>query len=1324
MRLLYHGGDGEYHLIEFISDSIPAYAILSHVYDVWSADDSEVSFTDLIQGTAKTRAGYRKLQFCADQAAKDGLQYFWIGSCCIDRSSYAELSEAINSMFFWCSHATHCYVYLSDVSTSSQHGTPAKQDWYPAFTCSKWFSQGWTLQELLAPRLVEFFSADGLLLGDKISMLEEIHDITGIPIKALQGTPLADFSFAERASWMDHRQTVRQEEVVYALLGIFGVSLTPIYGEGRKTAFGRLWNKVHHLPHGHSRSPSPDKSKVASSQYVRSAAVDPMAPAALYSDSEDGSKIASVFSHGAASISSASTAITKPIQTAGIREVSRVLLSNEELETTYTTAILNVERRKARSHIRGLLKDYGRNLLKEMSSSTLAIQAAKFVQQLAGCITDEIIWNITGFTDPPPLKSKFGRQGLDTWLSTLQGEGVGIIDQTYPSDEEYDDDPSDDDLTNELEFPNIDRVKDFLLNSEAFRQHVVAMRSWLKVDGVGRADEDESATGTAEHIEVGELTKEAREDSTVSTEHPQQIYLQSGVHTPETVEETLALSKKLSKKERKKKKKKKKNVPITEDLLLSNPLVGEDRQFSTVSEVPTVELNTSPAVPWIPDVEQWPPAQEQKTTHQYGETEQPETVEKSPVLSLMKRKKLLKENQRISKAEGSLLSTPLVEEDRQLGAVSEVPTVELNTSPAVPWIPDVGQQPQAQEERTAHRDCSSLSVLISSLLDYWGISFYFYDLVELFVPQPSPGYRRLRWRCSCNTVLWGDFSVKDDAAFDQLKREVLGPRDRPAQQVPASAVSSTQTTTHSSRPDLQTTLVQQKSLARPSSPLEFFEVCVSVGNHAIDHHEIDISRVDSDSELFELVWDRYNISRGRGLRRLFLRPSDVNFVMFYISRHNNYGAGIHKKPDEFPPQEELDTKRYHYHCPQIRMPANVFLHYLHRARWNIWGEHSESTWPRRLPEKLDRSLVIDALQQSYPSSSIQPVDPDLAFGWGIHIIDGPNQAVLGLLLAVGVAVLFVVSGMVVGFAKIQEQGFGVGSFLLAIVASTMAAATPPSPTPTMSKVHAIKLLQASADPNDISEFRLLINHRHIKYVTIDPYLFDDMDLIFEPTLIEILRPLLPAGDWHHPRISQAPSPAEGCDENAKVRFETCTQVLPGIRETWHPVALDYLDLEIDQGHNLRSNVCEATCAKLSGRFVVKFARFHWEVAWLERETLAYRWIDGHGIGPQFLGHVTEHGRVIGFGMSRFEDARHATPGDGDVCQQALRRLHALGIKHGDTNKHNFLIQPHGVVLIDFDCAKQDATEAELGGELDGLEQQLADVSGRGGVLHELVDGTD
>src|SRR6266536_4166626 len=117
MRLLKLKDDGEFNLIEFIGDKIPRYAILSHT---WGADGEEVTFKDISECTARSKAGYTKISFCGEKAASDGLEYFWVDTCCIDKSSSAELQEAITSMFRWYQNAAQCYVYLSDVSTKKR----------------------------------------------------------------------------------------------------------------------------------------------------------------------------------------------------------------------------------------------------------------------------------------------------------------------------------------------------------------------------------------------------------------------------------------------------------------------------------------------------------------------------------------------------------------------------------------------------------------------------------------------------------------------------------------------------------------------------------------------------------------------------------------------------------------------------------------------------------------------------------------------------------------------------------------------------------------------------------------------------------------------------------------------------------------------------------------------------------------------------------------------------------------------------------------------------------------------------------------------------
>lgn len=240
MRLLECSSSGGFRLREF-NDHIPQYAILSHT---WGTDTEEVTFRDLMEDTGKTKTGYNKIRFCGEQAERDGIQYFWVDSCCIDKSSSAELTEAINSMFRWYQNAAKCYVYLSDVSTNGE-GRTHIHTWQMALAKSRWFTRGWTLQELLAPRSVEFFCSNRTLLGDKRSLAHQLHDITGIAISALQETAISTFSVFERLSWISNRQTKREEDIAYCLLGIFDTSMEIIYGEGKERAFERLNDKLY-----------------------------------------------------------------------------------------------------------------------------------------------------------------------------------------------------------------------------------------------------------------------------------------------------------------------------------------------------------------------------------------------------------------------------------------------------------------------------------------------------------------------------------------------------------------------------------------------------------------------------------------------------------------------------------------------------------------------------------------------------------------------------------------------------------------------------------------------------------------------------------------------------------------------------------------------------------------------------------------------------------------------------------------------------------------------------------------------------------------------
>ncbi|KAF2101634.1 hypothetical protein NA57DRAFT_35802 [Rhizodiscina lignyota] len=239
MRLLERKPDGDLVLREFTSKDVPPYAILSHN---WGRD--EVSFQEVEAGTGRNKAGWKKINFCAKQANADGLRYIWVDTCCIDKKNAVELSEAINSMFRWYQKAARCYVYLSDVSIDGELGQ-SKCEWEVDFRESRWFTRGWTLQELIAPASVEFFSLEGRRLGNKITLEPTIHEITGISASVLRGDALSNFTIDERMSWAEHRNTTVEEDKAYCLLGIFDVSMPLIYGEGTNKASRRLKEEIH-----------------------------------------------------------------------------------------------------------------------------------------------------------------------------------------------------------------------------------------------------------------------------------------------------------------------------------------------------------------------------------------------------------------------------------------------------------------------------------------------------------------------------------------------------------------------------------------------------------------------------------------------------------------------------------------------------------------------------------------------------------------------------------------------------------------------------------------------------------------------------------------------------------------------------------------------------------------------------------------------------------------------------------------------------------------------------------------------------------------------
>ncbi len=210
----------------------PPYAILSHT---WGQSEDEVSFEDMTSGlnVAKTRASFPKLESACRLALAHGHRYCWIDTCCINQSSSAELQEAINSMFKWYQDAQVCFAYLSDVENVRAE-----------FRHARWFTRGWTLQELLAPTDLIFYARNWQPIGTKKDLAFQIRKITGIEPAILLGErPIERESVAERMLWASSRKTSRPEDQAYCLMGIFGVNMPMIYGEGER-AFRRLQEEI------------------------------------------------------------------------------------------------------------------------------------------------------------------------------------------------------------------------------------------------------------------------------------------------------------------------------------------------------------------------------------------------------------------------------------------------------------------------------------------------------------------------------------------------------------------------------------------------------------------------------------------------------------------------------------------------------------------------------------------------------------------------------------------------------------------------------------------------------------------------------------------------------------------------------------------------------------------------------------------------------------------------------------------------------------------------------------------------------------------------
>ncbi|SMR56661.1 unnamed protein product [Zymoseptoria tritici ST99CH_1E4] len=239
-------------------DHIPPYIAASHR---WTTD--ECTYKDIRKWRNLQTTGYKKVKsFCeaveqtsettraTEMLKQQNCDWLWIDTACINKTSSAELSESLNSMFQWYANAQACYAFLHDVGSLVEYETAIHD-----FLKSEWFRRGWTLQELLAPRIVVFFTRSWEVLGHKCSLEvcdkrcdgvgprlnTMIEKVTRIPAEVLRSyaTHGCKYGVEARNAWAADRITTRPEDRAYCLLGLLQVHMVPIYGEG-EGAWDRL----------------------------------------------------------------------------------------------------------------------------------------------------------------------------------------------------------------------------------------------------------------------------------------------------------------------------------------------------------------------------------------------------------------------------------------------------------------------------------------------------------------------------------------------------------------------------------------------------------------------------------------------------------------------------------------------------------------------------------------------------------------------------------------------------------------------------------------------------------------------------------------------------------------------------------------------------------------------------------------------------------------------------------------------------------------------------------------------------------------------------
>ncbi|KAF2185911.1 HET-domain-containing protein [Zopfia rhizophila CBS 207.26] len=1059
MRLVRRSSTGKFSLTEDLvaEGTIPPYAVLSHT---WGADTEEVTFEDLTNGTGKDKPGYEKIRFCAEQARQDDLQYFWIDTCCINKADYAELSQAIKSMFRWYHKATRCYVYLSDVSsppfdTNEEFNPPL---WESNFRKSRWFTRGWTLQELLAPSSVEFFSQEWERLGDKESLRQQIHKITGIPDLALQGAPLSQFSVNERLSWKEHRQTKLDEDRAYSLLGIFDVYIPPIYGEGMGGAFRRLMDEINKLEKCiqdlRLTDPRDDKKRIEDTK------------GGLLKDSYRWILENSDFQQWRDDQQSRLLWIKgdpgkgKTMLLCGIINELNKSMTKTHLLSYFFCQATDSRINNATAVLRGLiylLVDQQPSLISHIRKKHDHAGRALFNDANAWVALSEIFTNI--LRDPSLNITYLIIDALDECVVGLPKLLDFVQKSRVSSRVKW--------LVSSRNDTNIERILQ-LDNSGAklsleLEDDDTDIESFVD-SGYGTTSETSSVYSIANALG-------AREDilALLLQDEELQILFSSAFEkvSASKFENSfrIMLSQFARELRNEAKDRRERSVAYVVRTIAGYVSNFICKKYGTETDMRAKEMDQLSSQ--LPHKRQLlerllnPTLTDTEDLHHEGTSAEDQDYE-------------VEED---NWDENDMVSLPHLEQLEKFVTNSEAMNNLQRDQVTAKESPEI----QEQEQTIAHQ---MLDTHDQDQPPWWRLK----NTLQRFTrPSVPMGYRRLEWTCDCGEEMYGDYDNRDPVAVEKLasilqrqacvtrtiekdsirpgtnrKENISGYKHTSdnsggggagssahysgtfsstcseqsgSTQAPASNQAGA-TGTNDSLANVQSSFEASSGTAlRPTArKKKFLELCVNTGEIDVSLGEIDITDINSDGELFKRIYERYKDLRGHRMRRIFLKPVDVHFIHFSVQ--GRYRVGIYGQPLVIPPEDEVKAERYHYEeCPlkvQPPMDYRTFLHYMNKHKHGDPTKptgislHSDAIFLKRLPKKVGTSIL--ASQQS-----------TLQFGWGVHIIEGPNKVALSWTTFFGLALSFAVSMLYCHFWHTQEQGFAIGQWMVAVLGAAMAA---------------------------------------------------------------------------------------------------------------------------------------------------------------------------------------------------------------------------------------------------------------------------------------------